>query len=203
MDTVIKNNNVLSCLSSEDQKDLLQIGVAVNSLFRLHGDVIWHQLNTLIPELIKPLEFQSIINQLPPPQNYHRISVAAAQDSIDVVFLLFKVDKNDGAAVLINTYGSHDPNDRIFDTNAIINNIVTKDGHILRQTPVHSHKVICHSCVAWVTDNVIVSEQFYQLKDNKELHLTKNILHGLHDCGYDNTLGKVIHSIAVDFGPDR
>lgn len=203
MDAEIKNNNVLSCLSSDDRKDLLQIGVAVNSLFQLHGDVIWHQMNTLIPELIKPLQFQSILNQLPPSPNYHRISLSAAQDAIDVVFLVFKVDKNDRAAVLINTYGSHDPNDRMFDTNAIVNNILTEPGHILRQTPVHSHKVICHSCVAWVTDNVTVSEQFYQLEDNDVLQLTKNVLHGLYDCGYDNTLGKVIHSIAVDFGPDR
>ena len=195
------NNDLLSCLSFDDREELLKIGQTINSFFRVDGDKFWNQMDSVMLKLIKPLQFDSIVNQLPAPENYHRISLTAPDEPIDVVFLVFKNNKNEGAAVLINTYDSRDPNDKIFSSNMIDNNLSAKPGHIILQTPAHNHKAVCHTCVAWTKNNVTVSEQYYRLADDDTLQLIKNEQQAVNQCGYDNTQGKIIHRISVDFGP--
>lgn len=195
------NTDLLSCLSFDDREELLKIGQTINSLFRSEGNQFWNQMDRLMLELIKPLQFDNIVNQLPVPDDYHRISLAAPDEAIDVVFLVFKDNTNEGAAVLINTYDSREPNGKIFASNMIDNNRSEKPGHIILQTPAHTHKAVCHTCVAWTKNNVTVSEQYYRLADDDTLQLIKNEQQAVHQCGYDNTCGKIIHRISVDFGP--
>lgn len=201
MDAVSEKNDLLSGLLACDRRNLLNIGTRVNALFRLHGSAIWQRMDNVILELIRPLSFDRIVKKLPASLHYHRLSLSRLGEPLDVVFLVFKVDKNDGAAVLINTYDSREPNDRTFSANNIINNSSAEAGHILIQTPAHSHKATCHNCVAWIKNNVTVSEQFYKLNNNDTLQLINNVSQNMHQCGFDNSHGNVIHRISVDFGP--
>lgn len=194
-----RDNELLLDLYPQDQNELLHLSAVINQLFKKHGALAWNRLDQLILNLIKPIHFSRIINHLPIAQNYHRLSLSPEIYPISVVLFIVNCSEKNGAVALIHTYDNHDPNGTIYNDYAIDNPISPKPGHVLRVIPPHSHKAFCHSIVAWIQNNALITEQFYQLIDRNTLHIEKNEERFLYACGIDQSPGKTIHSLTIDF----
>lgn len=193
-----QNNSILAHLLTEDRDKLFDFNQKVMNLYFQKKELIWEKLDHVLSDLIQFLPFERIVNSLPIPDKYHRISLSSPESPIDVVAIIMKADIHKGAVVLLNTYDSHEPNGIIYSDKDIINPLTAQSGHILCSTPPHNHKAICHSHVAWIKDRACITEQIYQLQEDNRLKIIHNDRKILYQNGLDSTMGKTIHSISVD-----
>lgn len=193
------DNHLLFTLLPEDQQQLLQINAAINNLFHKDSDSAWFQLDTFVMDLIKSIEFKRIADSLPTPETYYRIALSSVAEPICVVMFVFKAHQKNGQVILLHTYNHYSPNDRIYSIESITNPIEAGATQIIRQTPPHTHKAICHSCIAWIDGQAIVNEQFYSSIDEAKVEFIQEEEKNLHQCTLDNRPGSTIHSISVTF----
>ena len=125
------NNELLLDLYSKDKQTLFDISKQVNQFFEETRHP-WEKLNNLILNCIKPVHFSRIIQQLPVPEKYHRLSLSPSDSPIDVVLFVLKCEEKKGGIALIHSYDNHEPNAIIYDEAIIDNPIRPEAGHILR-----------------------------------------------------------------------
>lgn len=193
------HDDLLHLFKNTDRQNLFHAAKTILTYLNNADISSSHAMNTVVVNLLKHINFNSVIDSLPIPEKYHRISLCPEEETLDVVLFVFKSPTGSDQVALLHTYDNRQPNKCIYSTEDVINPILPKKGSIVTQTPPHSHKASCHSCVAWIKNKCSITEQFYQLKENNRLFLCKNEERSLYDCGFENSLGKIVHSISITF----
>lgn len=188
-----------SLLLPKDFQQLCQLSEMGNQFLQKQGDSAWEKIDCFILKWIADINFINLVNSLSYPKTYFRIPISKPEDKFCLTLFIFKSTISDGRAVLLHTYSYHLPNGDSYDEDMIINPPAVVDEKYICQTPLHSHRAICHSCIAWTEGHVTVVEQQFETVNEHQLRFLSEEIRPMYHCTLDKSMGEMVHRIQVIF----